>query len=76
MSRNLKNTNNVYKIFFVVVVIVSGLLLIFLCSSYANNNDHHGVFYDAFAQEENNVTIKTTKLTDSIYMLEGSGGNI
>ena len=75
MSRNLKNTNNVYKLFFVVVLIVGGLLLI-LCSSYANNNDHDDVFYDAFAQDENNVTIKTTKLTDSIYMLEGSGGNI
>ena len=75
MSRNLKNTNNVYKLFFVVVLIVGGLLLI-LCSSYANNNDHDDVFYDAFAQDENNITIKTTKLTDSIYMLEGSGGNI
>jgi glyoxylase-like metal-dependent hydrolase (beta-lactamase superfamily II) len=75
MSRNLKNTNHVYKLFFVVVLIVGGLLLI-LCSSYANNNDHDDVFYDAFAQDENNVTIKTTKLTDSIYMLEGSGGNI
>jgi glyoxylase-like metal-dependent hydrolase (beta-lactamase superfamily II) len=75
MSRNLKNTNHVYKLFFVVVLIVGGLLLI-LCSSYANNNDHDDVFYDAFAQDENNITIKTTKLTDSIYMLEGSGGNI
>jgi cyclase len=75
MSRNLKNTNNVYKLFFVVVVIVGGLLLI-LCCSYANNNDHDDVFYDAFAQDENNVTIKTTKLTDSVYMLKGSGGNI
>jgi glyoxylase-like metal-dependent hydrolase (beta-lactamase superfamily II) len=75
MSRNLKNTNNVYKLFFVVVLIVGGLLLI-LCSSYANNNDHDDVFYDAFAQDENNITIKTTKLTDSIYMLEGSGGNV
>jgi len=76
MSRNLKNTNNVYKLFFVVVLIVGGRLLLILCSSYANNNDHDDVFYDAFAQDENNVTIKTTKLTDSIYMLEGSGGNI
>jgi glyoxylase-like metal-dependent hydrolase (beta-lactamase superfamily II) len=76
MSRNLKNTNNVYKLFFVVVVIIVGGLLLILCSSYANNNDHDDVFYDAFAQDENNITIKTTKLTDSIYMLEGSGGNI
>src|SRR5688572_31824448 len=30
---------------------------------------------DVNAQDEN-VTIKTTELTDSIYMLEGSGGNI
>jgi hypothetical protein len=30
--------------------------------------------YDVFAQDQNNVTIKTTKLTDSLYMLEGLGG--
>ena len=30
---------------------------------------------DLYAQDEN-ITINTTKLTDSIYMLEGSGGNI
>lgn len=43
---------------------VSLLLLFF--SMNANN---------IYAQYEN-VTINTTKLTDSIYMLEGSGGNI
>ena len=69
MSINLRNINIIYILFFVVVVVVSGLLLI-LGSIYDDN------FYDAYAQDENNVTIKTTKLTDSIYMLEGSGGNI
>ena len=72
MSINLRNTNIVYILFFVVVV-VDGLLLI-LVSSYDNDEDNY--FYDAYAQDENNVTIKTTELTDSIYMLEGSGGNI
>jgi cyclase len=33
------------------------------------------IFNDVNAQYEN-VTINTTKLTDSIYMLKGSGGNI
>jgi cyclase len=73
MSRSLRNTNIVYKLFFVIVV--GGLLLI-LGSSYNKNNHNDDIFYDAFAQDENNVTIKTTKLTDSLYMLEGSGGNI
>ena len=73
MSRSLRNTNIVSKLFFVIVV--GGLLLI-LGSSYNKNNHNDDIFYDAFAQDENNVTIKTTKLTDSLYMLEGSGGNI
>ncbi len=30
----------------------------------------------AFAQDMDGVEIRTTKVTDSIYMLEGSGGNI
>ena len=68
LSINLINTNIAYKLFFVVVVIVGGLLLIF-----GSNYDHEDVFYDAFAQDENNITIKTTKLTDSFYMLKGSG---
>src|ERR671913_351213 len=72
ISINLRKTNIVYILFFVVVV-VDGLLLI-LGSSYDNDEDNY--FYDAYAQDENNVTIKTTELTDSIYMLEGSGGNI
>src|SRR5918995_6728273 len=71
ISINLRKTNIVYILF--VVVVVDGLLLI-LGSSYDNDEDNY--FYDAYAQDENNVTIKTTELTDSIYMLEGSGGNI
>ena len=43
---------------------------------FGSNYDHEDIFYDAFAQDENNITIKTTKLTDSLYMLKGSGGNI
>ena len=73
ISRILRNTNIVYKLFFVIVV--GGLLLI-LGSSYNKNNHNDDIVYDSFAQDENNVTIKTTKLTDSLYMLEGSGGNI
>jgi len=70
LSINLINTNIAYKLFFVVVVvvIVGGLLLIF-----GSNYDYEDIFYDAFAQDENNITIKTTKLTDSFYMLKGSG---
>jgi hypothetical protein len=74
MSRSLRNTNIVYKLFFVIVV--GGLLLILGSSYNKNNHNDDDIFYDAFAQDENNVTIKTTKLTDSLYMLEGSGGNI
>ena len=74
MSRSLRHTNIVYKLFFVIVV--GGLLLILGSSYNKNNHNDDDIFYDAFAQDENNVTIKTTKLTDSLYMLEGSGGNI
>jgi hypothetical protein len=63
---NHRNSNILYILFFVVV---GGLLLIL-----GSNNDDYT--YDAYAQDENNVTIKTIKLTDSLYMLEGSGGNI
>ena len=63
---NHKNSNILYILFFVVV---GGLLLIL-----GSNDDDYS--YDAYAQDENNVTIKTIKLTDSLYMLEGSGGNI
>ena len=45
--------------------IITGLLVFILS---VNDNK-------LYAQNEN-VTINTTKLTDSIYMLEGSGGNI
>lgn len=45
--------------------VIAGFL-VFILSINENN---------LYAQNEN-VTIKTTKLTDSIYMLEGSGGNI
>src|ERR671910_3481098 len=74
ISINLRKTNIVYILFFVVVVVVVDGLLLILGSSYDNDEDNY--FYDAYAQDENNVTIKTTELTDSIYMLEGSGGNI
>jgi hypothetical protein len=50
-----------------VLTLISGVLLFFLFNTSV---------YDVFAQDQNNVTIKTTKLTDSLYMLEGSGGNI
>ena len=68
MSINLRNINIAYILFFVVI---SGLLLIL-----GSNDDDDDYSYNVYAQDENNVTIKTTKLTDSIYMLEGSGGNI
>lgn len=48
-----------------VCFVIAGFL-VFILSINENN---------LYAQNEN-VTIKTTKLTDSIYMLEGSGGNI
>src|SRR5215207_9075481 len=70
MSINLRNINIIYILFFVVVVVVVSGSLLILGSIYDDN------FYNAYAQEKNNVTIKITKLTDSIYMLEGSGGNI
>jgi hypothetical protein len=43
-----------------------GLLLLFTLTSIANIVN---------AQDEN-VTISTTKLTNSTYMLKGSGGNL
>lgn len=70
MSMNLRNTNIVYILFFVVI---GGLLLIFGSNDGVVVDDYS---YNVYAQDENNVTIKTTKLTDSLYMLEGSGGNI
>ena len=45
----------------------SGLLLLLTLTT--------SIVKDVNAQDEN-VTINTTKLTDSIYMLKGSGGNI
>jgi len=45
-----------------------GLLLLLLTLTTIIVNDVN-------AQDEN-VTIDTTKLTDSIYMIKGSGGNI
>jgi len=51
----------VYMLYFLVI---TGVLLI------VNIN-----VKDVYAQDEN-ITIKTTKLTDTVYMLEGSGGNI
>ena len=51
-----------------VLSLISGVLLLFFIFNI-------GV-YDVYAQDANNVTIKTTKLTDSLYMLEGLGGNI
>ena len=56
---NRRNSNILYILFFVVV---GGLLLILV----SNEDDYT---YDAYAQDENNVTIKTIKLTDSLYML-------
>ena len=44
-----------------------GLLLLFTFTPIANTVN---------AQEDENVTISTTKLTDNTYMLQGSGGNI
>lgn len=70
MSMNLRNTNIVYILFFVVI---GGLLLIFGSNDGVVVDDYS---YNVYAQDENNVTIKTTKLTDTLYMLEGSGGNI
>lgn len=55
---NLRNSN-IWNILFLVVV---GRLLFILCS-------HDDDSYEAYAQDENNVTIKTIKLNDSLYML-------
>ena len=63
MSLDLKNKSIVYILFFVV----GGSLLSILNS---NNNS-----YNVYAQYEN-IAINTTKLTDTLYMLQGSGGNI
>lgn len=62
LSKNLRNTNLIYTLAFVV----SGLLIIFNIDSY---------LYNVYAQNTN-ITIETIKLTNSIYMLQGSGGNI
>ena len=62
LSKNLRNTNLIYTLAFVV----SGLLIIFNIDNY---------LYNVYAQNTN-ITIETIKLTDSIYMLQGSGGNI
>ena len=49
-----------------IMIFTIGLLLLTLTTLNLN---------DVNAQDEN-ITINTTKLTDSIYMLKGSGGNI
>ena len=55
------------QVLHVLSFVISGVLL----SSFNTS------VYDVFAQDQkNNITIKTTKLTDSLYMLEGLGGNI
>ena len=64
MSINLRNRNIVYIVFFVL----GGVLL----SIFNSDNDS---YYKIYAQYEN-IAINTTKLTDSLYMLQGSGGNI
>src|SRR5688500_10508745 len=56
------------QVLHVLFLVIGGLLLLLFIF---NIN-----IYDVFAQDANNVTIKTTKLTDSLYMLEGLGGNI
>ena len=55
------------KVLYVLSFVIIGVLLFFLFNT--------GV-YDVYAQDQNNITIKTTKLTDSLYILEGLGGNI
>ena len=64
MSINHRNRNIAYILFFVL----GGVLL----SIFNSNNDS---YYKVYAQYEN-IAINTTKLTDSLYMLQGSGGNI
>src|SRR5918994_1538138 len=65
---NLSKTFNkeksiVFMSYFAIGLLLSLLTLTSIIVNYVN------------AQDEN-VTIKTTELTESIYMLEGSGGNI
>ena len=55
------------KIMLFMPCIAVGLLLLFTLTSTANSVN---------AQEDENVTITTTKLTNNTYMLKGSGGNI
>jgi glyoxylase-like metal-dependent hydrolase (beta-lactamase superfamily II) len=55
------------QVLYILSFVISGVLLFFLFNTSV---------YDIYAQDENNVTIKTTKLIDSLYMLEGLGGNI
>jgi cyclase len=55
------------QVLHVLPLVISGVLLLFLFNTNV---------YDVFARDQNNVTIKTTKLTDSLYMLEGLGDNI
>ena len=76
MDQNSSNNSNQLhfskyhntQVLHVLFLVIGGLLLLLFIF---NIN-----IYDVFAQDANNVTIKTTKLTDSIYMLEGLGGNI
>ena len=54
------------QVLYVFSFIISGLIFFLFNTSV----------YDVYAQGENNVTIKTTELTETLYMLEGLGGNI
>src|SRR5918993_685727 len=65
---NLSKTFNKEKSIVFMSYFAIGLLLSLLTLTSIIVNDVN-------AQDEN-VTIKTTELTESIYMLEGSGGNI
>ncbi|MDF2738123.1 MAG: Beta-lactamase domain protein [Nitrososphaeraceae archaeon] len=65
---NLSKTFNKEKSIVFMSYFAIGLLLSLLTFTSIIVNDVN-------AQDEN-VTIKTTELTESIYMLEGSGGNI
>ena len=58
-----KEKNIVFMSYFAIGLLLSLLTLITI------------IVNDVKAQEEN-VTINTTKLTDNVYMLRGSGGNI
>ena len=64
---NLSRCYNKEKSIVFMSYFAIGLLLLLTLTTIIVN--------DVNAQYEN-VTINTTKLTDSIYMLEGSGGNI